>query len=197
MSTTLKAPDGLKNSKRKKGEQSNRLPIPYVAQTDIITTKKEPQVLKVRLPNDLHFNMSIYSRENTKECLTHIAAVLRIIKQKRLDAECRKFGKAVVRQSKTLKNLLEATGYKETVSMDVDVQACKVEFEQIQQMLQETQKAHNEAITKTYKQLRKIVSGDLQSQWDCVCHKMHECDLWARVNGQVIKGRRAQRWMSF
>ncbi len=36
----------------------------------------------------------------------HIVAVLRIIKQKGLDAKCRKLGKAVVRQSKTLKNLL-------------------------------------------------------------------------------------------
>ncbi len=110
--------------------------------------------------------MPIYSCGNTKEYLTHIVAVLHIIKQKGLDAKCRKLGKAVVSQSKTLKNLLEAAGSKDTVLLDLDVQASKVEIEQTQQMLQETQKAHNKAITKTYKQLRNLLSDDPQSQWD-------------------------------
>jgi hypothetical protein len=51
MSATLKAPDGLKNSKCEKGQLSNRPPIPYVAEMDIVTSKEEPQVLKVRLPH--------------------------------------------------------------------------------------------------------------------------------------------------
>jgi hypothetical protein len=68
--------------------------------------------------------------------------------------------------------------------------ARKVEIEQTQQRLQEAQKAHNKAITKMYKQLRNLLSGDAQSQWYCVCCEMHECDLWAAVNCQVTKGRR-------
>jgi hypothetical protein len=109
MSTTLKAPNGLKNYKCKKGQLlSNRPPIPYVAKTDILTSKEEPQVLKVKLPDDTHLNMPIFSRGNTEEYLAHIIAVLRIIKQKGLDAKCRKLEKAVVRQSKMLKILLEA-----------------------------------------------------------------------------------------
>jgi hypothetical protein len=131
MSTTLKAPNKLKNSECKKGQQSNWPPVPYVSETDIVMSKEEPQVLKVKLPDDSHLNMpSIYSCGNTKEYLTHIAAVLRIIKQKGLDAKCRKLGKAVVRQSKRLKNLLEAAGSRDTALTDVDVQARKVEIEQ-------------------------------------------------------------------
>jgi hypothetical protein len=64
-------------------------------------------------------------------------------------------------------------------------------------MLQEAQKAHNKAITKSYKQLRNLLSGDTQSQWDCVCCKMHKRDSWAAMNGQVTKGRRPRMWMSF
>jgi hypothetical protein len=64
-------------------------------------------------------------------------------------------------------------------------------------MLQEAQKAHNKAITESYKQLRNLLSGNAQSQWDCICHKMHEHDLWAAVNGQVTKGRHLQMWVSF
>ncbi len=64
-------------------------------------------------------------------------------------------------------------------------------------MLQEAQKAHNKAIAKLYEQLRNLLSGNAQSQWDCVCRKMHERDSWATVNGQVTKGRRPRMWTSF
>jgi hypothetical protein len=172
-------------------------PILYLAEMDIVTPKEEPQVLKVKLPDNSHINMHIYSRGNTKEYLTYIVAVLRIIKQKGLDARCRKLKKAVQRQSKTLKNLLEAAGLRDTVLTDVDIQARKVEIEQTQQMLQEAQKTHDKEITKVYKQLRNLLSGNQQSKWDCVCHEMHERDTWAGVNGQVTKGRCLQMWMSF
>ncbi len=75
--------------------------------------------------------------------------------------------------------------------------ARKVEIEQTQQMLKEAQKAHNKAIAESYEQLRNLLSGNAQSQWDRVCRKMHERDSWAAVNGQVTKGRCSQTWMSF
>ncbi len=81
--------------------------------------------------------------------------------------------------------------------MSVDVTAHKVEIEHTSQMLQEAQKAHDKAIAESYKQLRNLLSGNAQSQWDRVCCKMHERDSWAAVNGQVTKGRRPQTWMSF
>jgi hypothetical protein len=105
--------------------------------------------------------------------------------------------KAVVRRSKALKNLQEAAGSQDTISTNVDVQACKVEIEQTQQMLQEAQKDHDKAIAKTYKQLRNLLSGDAQSQCDHIFRKMHEHNSWAGVNGQVIKGRHPRTWMSF
>jgi hypothetical protein len=139
----------------------------------------------------------IFSHGNTEEYLAHIVAVVCIIKQKWLDMKCRKLGKAVVKQSEALKNPLEAAGSKDTVLSDVDMEARKVEIEQTQQMLQKSQKQHNEAIAKTYEQLRNLLSGDSQSQWDCVCRKMHKRDLWAGVKGQVTVGRCSCTWMSF
>jgi hypothetical protein len=64
-------------------------------------------------------------------------------------------------------------------------------------MLQEAQKTHNKAIAKTYRLLRNLLSGDSQSQWDCVCRKMHESDSWAGVNGKVTKGRHPLTWAAF
>jgi hypothetical protein len=126
MNTTLKSPDGLKNSECEKGQLSNRSPIRYVAEMDINAPKEDPKVLKVKLPDNSHINMHINSHGNNKEYLTHIVAVLCIIKKKGLDARCRKLEKAVLRQSEMLKNLLEATGLMNTVSTNVDIQACKV-----------------------------------------------------------------------
>jgi hypothetical protein len=163
MSTTLKSPDGLKNAECKKGQLSNWPPIPYVPEMDIVMPKEDSQVLKVKLPDESHINMHIYSRGNTKEYLTHVVAVLCIIKQKGLDARCRKLEKAVLRQPNMLKNLLEAAGLRDTVSTDIDVQAHKVEIEQTQQLLQDFQKADDKAIAKVYKQLRNLLFGNLQS----------------------------------
>jgi hypothetical protein len=92
---------------------------------------------------------------------------------------------------------MEAAESLDTVLTSVDVTTRKVEIEQTTQMLQEAQKAHDKAIAKSYEQLRNLLSGNAQSQWDRVCHEMHKRDSWAAVNGQVTKGRHPQTWMSF
>ncbi len=106
--------------------------------------------------------------------------------------KCQVLAKAVAKRSEALKNLQEAAESRDTVLMSVDDTACKVEIEQTSQMLQEAQKAHDKVIAKPYEQLRNLLSGDAQSQWDRVCRKMHKRDSWAAVNGQVTKERRSQ-----
>ncbi len=197
MSTSLKSPDRLKDAECKKGQLSHRPPIPYVPVVDTVMPKEEPQIFKIKLPDASHLSMPIYSHGNNEEYLTHIVAVLQVIEQKELPKKCQVFAKAVVRWSEALKNLQEAAKSRDTILMSVVVTARKVEIEQSQQMLQEAQKAHNKAITELYEQLRNLLSGDAQYQWDCLCCKMHERDSWAAVNGQVTKGRHPQTWMSF
>ncbi len=197
MSTTPKTPDRLKDSECEKGQLSNRPPIPYVPVVDIIMPEEDPQVFKVKLPDNSHLNMNNYSHRNNKEYLTHIVAFLCIIKQRGLDSRCRTLRKAVLRQSKMLKNLLEVAGSQDTISTTVDITARKVEIKQTQQLLQDFQKAHDEAISKVYKQLQNLLPGNPQAQWDRICLEMHKHDSWAGVNGQVTKERRPQTLMSF
>jgi hypothetical protein len=185
----------LKDSKCKKGQLSSQLPILYIPPMDLITTKEELQSLKIKLPEVFVFNMSIYTLGNTKEYLAHIVAVLRIIKQKGMDIQCRMLGKAVVKLTGTFKDLLRASGSKDTVLLDDDVEVNKLEIKETQKMLQEEQ--HDKAITKTYKLLRNLLSSDLQSQWDCISRKMHKCDSWAGVNGQGGVGRFPCMWAAF
>jgi hypothetical protein len=183
MSTSLKSPDGLKDAECKKGQLSHQPPIPYVPVVDVVTPKEEPQLYKVKLPNASHLSIPIYSQGNNEEYLVHIITVLCIIEQKGPPKKCRVLTKAVVRWSKALKNLQEAVESRDTVLTSVDVMVCKVEIEQMPQMLLEAQKAHDKAIAETYEQLRNLLSGDAQSQWDRICREMHECDSWAAVNG--------------
>ncbi len=108
MSTSLKSPDGLKDTECEKGQLSHRPPIPYVPVVDIAMPKEEPQVFKIKLPDASHLSMPICSRGNTEEYLAHIVAVLQVIEQKGLPKKCQVLAKAVVRWSKALENLREA-----------------------------------------------------------------------------------------
>jgi hypothetical protein len=112
-----------------------------------------------------------------------------------LNMQCRKLAKAVDKLAGMLKNLQKAAGSKTIILSKDDVEAHQLEIEQTQQMLQESQKAHNKAIAKTYKLLRILLSGDVQTQWDCVCRKMHKRDLRAGVNGKFTKGRGPRTWL--
>jgi hypothetical protein len=94
MSTNLKSPDVLKDVKCKKGQLSQRPPIPYVPVVDLVTPKEDPAVLKVKLPDDFHISVPIFSRGNNEEYIVHIVAVLRIIEQKGLHKKCRVLAKA-------------------------------------------------------------------------------------------------------
>jgi hypothetical protein len=107
------------------------------------------------------------------------------------------YAKAVAKRQAALKNLQEALKSRDTVLMSADVTACKVEIEQTTQMLQESQRAQDKAIADSYEQLRNLLSGDAQSQWDRICREMHKNDSWAAVNGKITKGRRPRTWMSF
>jgi hypothetical protein len=164
---------------------------------DVVTPKEDPTILKVKLPDDSHISVPIFSCGNNEEYIVHKVAVLRIMEQKGLPKKCRVYTKAVAKKQEALKNLLEAAGSQDTISRSIAITARKVEVEQTQQMLQEAQKAHDKAVAKSYEQLRNLLSGDAQSQWDRVCREMHKHDSWAAVNSQVTKGRLPQMWMSF
>ncbi len=67
MRENLKSPDMLKDAECKKGQLSQRPPIPYILVEDVITPKEEPTVLKVKLPKDSHISMPIFSHGNNEE----------------------------------------------------------------------------------------------------------------------------------
>ncbi len=197
MSTNLKSTDMLKDAECEKGQLAQRPPIPYVPVVDVVTPKEDPAVLKVKLPDDSHISVPIFSCGNNEEYIAHIVAVLRIIEQKGLQKKCRVYAKAVAKRQAALKNLQEASEPQDTVLTSVDIAARKVEIDQTTQILQESQRAHDKAIAESYEQLRNLLSGDAQSQWDRVCREMHENDSWAAVNGKITEGRRPPTWMSF
>ncbi len=95
-----------------------------------MTTKEVQEALKIKLPDGIVFNLSIFSRGSIKEYLAHVVVVLHLISQKGLDMQCRKLAKAVDKLARTLKNLLKAAGSKTTVSSDDDLEARKLKIDQ-------------------------------------------------------------------
>jgi hypothetical protein len=51
---------------------------------DVVTPKEDPAVLKVKLPDNSHISVPIFSHGINKEYIVHIVVVLRIIEQKGL-----------------------------------------------------------------------------------------------------------------
>ncbi len=105
MSTNLKSTDMLKDVECEKGQLAQRPPIPYVPMVDLVTPKEDPAILKVKLPDNSHISVPIFSRGNNEEYIAHIVAVLRITEQKGLHKKCHVYAKAVVKGQAALKNL--------------------------------------------------------------------------------------------
>jgi hypothetical protein len=59
-----------------------------------------------------------------------------------------------------------------TASSKEDQESCMVEIVHTKEMLKGAWKALDKAVAKTYKLLRNLLSGDAQSQRNCVCCKM-------------------------
>ncbi len=116
----------LKDAECKKGQLAQRPPIPYGPVVDVVTPKEDPAMLKVKLPNDSHISIPIFSRGTNEEYIAHIVAVLRIIEQKGLQKKYRVYAKAVAKRQAALKNLQEASEPQYTVLISVDVAARKV-----------------------------------------------------------------------
>ncbi len=154
MTTTLKSPKGLKDSKCKKLQLSSQPPLPYVPPTNLVTNKESSENLKIKLPDGTIFNMTIFSQGKTKEYLAHVVT-------KELNVQCRKLGKTVNKLAGTLENLQKSIRPKGSSSKE-DQEACKLELSQTQEMLKVAWKAHNEAVAKMYNLLRNLLSGDLQ-----------------------------------
>jgi hypothetical protein len=150
MSTLLKSPKGLKDLECGKGQLNSWLPIPYVPPMDLVTTEEAPESLEIKLPDETVFNKSIFSCLNTEEYLAHHVVVdLHLINQKGLNVQCRRLAKAIDKLNGTLENLQKPNEPKGASSKE-DQEAHKLELAEIQEMLKEAWKAHDEATAKTY-----------------------------------------------
>ncbi len=147
MSTVLKSPKVLKDSKCKKGQLSSWPPIRYAPHTDLVTTKESLDNLKIKLPDGTVFSITIFVRRSTKEYFVHVVIVLQLINQKGLDVQCRKLAKTVGKLAGTLENLQKSSGPMDLSSKE-DQEACKLELSQTQEMLKEARKAHDKAVAK-------------------------------------------------
>ncbi len=107
MSSNLKSPpEGLKNSKCEKGTLIARPPIPYVSPADLYE-KREPEQIKVKLPNGKNFQMAALGNGNNKAYLILVIAILHVIEQKRTEQDVKKAFKVLVEFRREMQPLLK------------------------------------------------------------------------------------------
>ncbi len=89
MSSSSKAPKGLKDSECEKRHLGNCPPIQYDLPTDLLQAKDKIEILKVKLPNTSVFSMTIFAKGSPEDYLRHVIVILHLINQKRLDTQCK------------------------------------------------------------------------------------------------------------
>jgi hypothetical protein len=107
MSSNLKfLPEGLKNAECKKGKLVAQPPIPYVPPVDLHKTR-EPEQIKVKMPDGTNFQIAAFGYGNKEEYLIHLIAILRVIEQKGMGMDIRKAFQSLVEVRREMKPLFK------------------------------------------------------------------------------------------
>jgi hypothetical protein len=184
MSASSKAPEGLKDSECEKGHLGNRPPVPYVPPTDLLQTKESSEVLKVKLSDGTVFSMGIFAKGTPEDYLQHIIAVLRLIDQKGLHAQCKKHAKEMKTTAATLIAIKRKSTGSQSENSDESPEDLELERKLTQELLSTASKQYNEAVGATYELLRNLLAGEPQTQWDRIVREMHERGSWAGADGE-------------
>jgi hypothetical protein len=154
-------------------------PILYVPPVDL-HEKREPEQIKVKMPDGTNFQMAAFGNGNNEEYLVHVIAVLGVIEQKGTEQDVRKAFQALVEVRREMKPLFE--------SPDDETEAEKEEQKQKLLKYKEILKVKKSVAVaeaqKAYKLFLCFVIGKLQTQWDKIVHEMHSKDPLIGMNGK-------------
>ena len=197
MSSSSKAPKGLKDAECEKGKLAIQPPIPYVPPKDLLQTKESSDTLKVKFPDGTIFTMQIFTRGNPEEYLMHIQAVLRLIRNKGLDLLCKKLVREQNEQVTVLEALAKESIGPEDSNSDKAHDTHTLEVKTAWEIHDQKKKQYEEAVASVYELLPNLLAGEAQSQWDCILREMHNCDSWAGLDGKRHDKKRLKTWEAF
>ena len=175
----------------------NRPPVPYVPPTDLLQTKESSEVLKVKLPDGTVFSMGIFAKGTPEDYLQHIIAVLCLIDQKGLHAQCKKHAKEMKTTAATLIAIKRKSDGSQSENSDESPEDLELERKLTQELLSTASKQYNEAVGATYELLRNLLAGEPQTQWDRIVREMHERGSWAGADGERHNGKRPKGFKAF
>jgi hypothetical protein len=145
------------------------------------------------MPDGTNFQMAAFGFGNNEEYLSHVIAVLRIIKQKGMEMDVRKAFQALVEIRREMKPLFEFPADKTEAEKKVWKQA----LSEYKEILKAKKSVTIAEAQKAYEVFRCFVVGDLQTQWDRIVHEMHTKDPWIGENRSSNKGPCICSWLSF
>jgi hypothetical protein len=155
MSMNLKSPpEGLQNTKCKKGTPPVRPPTPYVPPTDL-HEKQETEQIKVKLPGGTKFQMPTYRTGNNEEYPVHVITILHLVEQKGTTARVKEVFAAFVAVRKEISPLLELPDDKTATEKE----ARKKNLNNLKEALKAKKDIAVEKAQKAYKLFRCFIAG--------------------------------------
>jgi hypothetical protein len=184
MSSNLESPpEGLKNAKCEKGKLIAQPPIPCVLPLEL-HKKQETEQIKVKMPDGTNFQMAAFGYGNNEEYLVHVIAILRIIKQKRMEMDVKNVFQALVVVRREMKPLFEFPDHK----TEAEKQVWKQRLLEYKEILKTKKSVTVTEAHKAYEVFCCFVVGNLQTQWDRIVHEMHTKDPWNSMKKSSNKG---------
>jgi hypothetical protein len=165
----------VKDSECKKGTLTVQPPIPYVPPIDL-HKKRDTEQIKVKLPEGINFQMSIFGQGNNEEYLFHVITVKCLLEQKGTDQDVQKSFQVVVEVRKELELLLQAQDNKTEFKKEERKE--KLVNIKIKKTLKTARNLAVAKALKAYKLFRCFVVGKAQTQWDKIVHKMPRTPGW-------------------
>jgi len=187
----------LTDQECKKGQLTQRPPIPYAISKAETNLKASRENVKMKTPEGkVKIKMPVLGDSpGTEEYLQHLNAFQRMISRKKLDEKMTKWTKAVVTAAALVRKLERIL--KEEAEAQTQTTKRWSLWEAAEAELKKAQAHESVEVGLVYDLFRKTLKEDPELQWDRIVEDMHAKDLWEDLRGAKHNGLRVKSVASF
>ncbi len=177
-------PHELSNADCKKGQATQRPPIPYAVSKNGLLISTLQETIKVKTPEGESKQTLLGDGADGEEYANHLMSFFRFMEKKRYKADLKAAAKVTLSATTALKKLAKAqTGEKDLAKVKrlTKVKAAKVR-------LINAKVAESTLACLAYDLYRKLLRDKPKIQWDCIVTKMHTESPWEDIKGAKHNG---------
>ncbi len=173
----------LSNAECKKGQVTQRPPIPYAVSKNGLLLSTLRETIKIKMPRESKQTL-LGNGANGEEYVKHLMSFTRFMEKKGYKAELKAASKVTLSVTTAPKKLVKAqTGEKDPAKVKrlTKVEAAKVR-------LINAKVAESTLACLAYDLFRKLLRDEPKIQWDCIVTEMHTKNPWEDIKGAKHNG---------